>query len=113
MPLQDYYMPFLVQSHIARPDGFGGVVWGWADGTEIQGAYIQSTSDEMRVAEATGITSRGTFVTGINVLLEDGDVVRRVMDNLYLRITSLPMKSPEPAISEFIKYNVEKTEKPL
>ena len=112
MPLNDYYMPFFIQSHIAVSDGFGGVIWQWVDGAEIMGVYIQNTSTEARIAEATQITSIGTFVTGINVELEDGDVIRRTSDDLYLRITSLPMESPEPAISKFVKYNVEKTVRP-
>lgn len=112
MSLENYYEKFYMQNWISKPDGFGGVTWGWADGAEFMGQYIQDSSAEMRIAEAQGITSSGRFITGINMQIEEKDIIRRARDNLYLRITAIPIESPDPATSKFKTMNAEKTVAP-
>ena len=110
--LEFYYEKFFIQSQISYTDLFGDVHWRWADGADIQGIFIQNSSNEMIVAEAQGFTSIGTFATNINVPIEENDIVRRDSDGTYYRIKGVPVKSPEQAESQFLRANAERTEKP-
>ena len=111
MPLEDYYESFYVQNWTSKPDGFGGIIWEWGDGVEIRGVYIQNMSDEVRAAEAQGFKSVGTYITGINVLIEEGDVLRRTKDSAFIKIMGLPINAPEPAISKLRRMNAEIVER--
>ena len=107
--MNEYYEKFYIQQWATVPDGFGGWRWTWGDGIDFMGVYIQDQSTEMRIAEAQGISSIGTFATDINIPIEEGDVIRRESDNLYFRITGKPVKSPDPAVSKIQRMNAEKT----
>jgi len=108
--LEDYYEKFYIQNWESKPDGFGGLIWGWADGAEFDGVFIQDTSAEMRIAEAQGFKSSGTFATGINVPVTEGDVIRRSKDGVFFKITGTPKYAPEQAGSQFKRMNAGRTE---
>ena len=112
MPLENYFLPYLIQSFIAVPDGFGGVIWQFVDGAMIMGRYIQDTSSEARIAQAQGFTSIGIFITRINVMLEEGDFLRDPADNKYIKIVGLPIQSPAVAESQFRRMNAQMVDKP-
>lgn len=108
--IENYYEPFFIQNWVSRPDGFGGTGQFWDDGREILGTYIQNSSNEVRVAEAQGMASIGVFATGVAENVRDGDVVRRARDGAYFKITGIPMRAPEQAVSQFKKMNAERIE---
>ena len=110
--MEDYYKTYYVQSWIFQPDGFGWGIWVFADGAPIQGMYIQDQSSQMRIAESQGYKSVGTFVTGINVLLEEGDYVRDPDKNIIIKIVGMPVQSPDIAVSQLRRMNAEISETP-
>ena len=108
--VDNYFTTFYIQQWTTVTDGFGGWVWKWGDGIEFQGLYRQDQSTEMRIAEAQGISSIGTFITGMNIPIEENDVIRRESDGLYFKITGKPVMSPEPATVKIQRMNAERTE---
>ncbi|MCL2816122.1 MAG: hypothetical protein FWD23_16130 [Oscillospiraceae bacterium] len=108
--MSDYYEKFYIQQWLPKPGGFDGEIFGWSDGAEIRGLFIQDTSKEMRIAEAQGVNSLGTFATDINAAIKEGDVIRRESDNAYFRITGVSVKSPVPAMVQIQRMNAERTE---
>ena len=112
MALEKYYEKFYIQGETPSSDGFGGWIWNWSDAVEFDGLYIQNSSNEMQVAEAMGYRSAGTFAVNIKTPLEEGDIVRRVSDNTYIRITGLPLESPEIAASQIKRYSAAITQRP-
>lgn len=109
MALDNYYETFYLQEPVQVPDGFGGLEWKLGDGAGFMGLYNQDDSSEMRIAEAQGVSSSGTFVTGVDVPIKEGDTIRRASDDLYLKVTGKPINSPKSATSQFQKMNVQKT----
>jgi hypothetical protein len=107
--ITDYYDIFCLQKWATVSDGFGGEKWRWSDDIQFEGIYIQRQSDDARLAEAQGMSSIGDFVTGITVPLAKDDIIRRVSDNIYFRITGIPVKAPVPAMSKIQRMSAEMT----
>lgn len=70
------------------PDGRGGVKTVWAEGATIMAAYSFNSSIEARIAAQQGVNNRYTILTRKSVVLQFPDVVKRVSDGKYFRITS-------------------------
>jgi hypothetical protein len=107
MALNDYYKEFWLQAWTPQDDGFGGVQWALADGLKIMGGLSKARQGEVRVAEAQGLAAQYDFMTDIRLKLERDDVIRRVSNDTLYRITGLPEKSPEVAVSQFQLLPVE------
>ena len=73
---------------VTRPDGFGGYDEVYTDGAEIMAAITLKSSTEAQIAYQTGIKRLYVVVTEDAVKLKQGMRIRRVQDNLTLRITS-------------------------
>jgi hypothetical protein len=112
MALHDYFEPVYVQSWQAMTDGFGGVLWGWADGVEINVGFILDQSIEARVAEAQGIKSIYTIVSMLNSGIENNDVIRRIKDGAFYQITSDFNETPMVADVQFKQASAEKVLRP-
>jgi hypothetical protein len=108
--INDYYEAFVTQNRVSVPDGFGGIRADLVDCVTFMGLYRQDMSGEQRRADASGITSKGIFVTDISTQIKERDVIKRKRDGLYLNITSMPVESTDAAKSSFKTMNAEKSE---
>ena len=110
MSMIDYFEKHFLQERIREPSGFpppNEWIFTFGDGMVVDGVFLQSQSDEMMIASAQGIRTRGRFVLPPNVPLHDGDVIRREKDGLYIRIIGDPLESPEQAVSQIKSFVAE------
>lgn len=80
-----------------QADGYGGVVTVWIGGAPIQCAIVLDTSMEARRAAQEGVKSLYTVITSRSITLGYGDVIQRVSDGKYFRITSDGTDKKTPA----------------
>ena len=89
MPLLDNaFEEFAVYDKTMTNDGYGGIVPTWTKGVSIQAAIVCDTSSENKIAQALGSTSNYTLTTRRNVMLMYHDVIQRVSDSKFFRVTS-------------------------
>jgi hypothetical protein len=89
MSLIDDAMEQVVMLEKTRtPDGEGGFITAWAEGTQFNAAITFNTSMEARTAEKAGVTSLYTVTTARNAKLEYHDVFKRLSDSKVFRVTS-------------------------
>lgn len=69
-------------------DEYGSVKTRWIEGAPIMAAYSFNSSTEARVAAQQGVKNRFTILTSKTVVLQFPDVIKRVSDGKYFRITS-------------------------
>lgn len=86
--LSEAYEAFIIMDKRTVPDGYGGVETTWTEGAEIQAAATYNSSVEALTAQAAGATALYTITTSKAVNLQYHDVVKRVRDGKYLRVTS-------------------------
>lgn len=70
------------------PDGRGGVITTYKAGAEINVAYSFDSSTQARVAQQADTNDRYTLTTRRSVNLQYHDIVQRVRDGKYFRVTS-------------------------
>lgn len=70
------------------PDGEGGFMSEWTEGTEFDAAITFNTTMEARRAEKEGVTSMYTVTTSKNAMLSYHDVFKRLTDGKIFRVTS-------------------------
>ena len=73
---------------VTVPDGYGGVITEWHNGATFSAAVVLDTSMEARRAEAEGVKSLYTIVTNKSITLMYGEVVQRISDSKYFKVTS-------------------------
>ena len=71
-----------------RPDGVGGVITTWVEGSAFDAAFDFNTSLEARVAEQNGVKSLYTVTTRKDVLMRYHDAFKRIRDGKVFRVTS-------------------------
>ncbi len=108
--MDTYYTPWMLFKQQEVSDGFEGKTVKYVAGPEIMGLYAQDSSVQARLADAQTVTATGTFTTGVDVDIREGDILRQ--GELYLAVTGLPVDSPEMAVSQFKLMAVKKTEAP-
>lgn len=86
--LSEAFEDFVYMNKAIVDDGRGGVKTTWTEGATIQGALVLDSSLEGRVALAQGVTGVYTLTTRKSVILEYHEVLKRVKDGRYFRITS-------------------------
>lgn len=114
--MKHFYEPFFTQGLTQTPSGWpppNQWIYTYGDALEFKGLYIQDTSDQMRIAHAQGIKTRGRFVTAPDVPLSDGMTVRRMSDNVYFKIIGDPKQSPARARAQVKTFEAEITERPV
>lgn len=79
------------------PDGEGGYSVKWTEGAEFNAAMPLDTSLAARVAEAEGVTNVYTITVSKDIQLEFHDVIKRLSDGAYFRITSDGTDKKTPA----------------
>ena len=82
------YEPFIMMDKKTAPDGYGGFTTEWTDGATIQAYAGLDTSMQARIGEAQGVKSLYTITTSRAIVLDFHDVLRRVSDGQYFRVTS-------------------------
>lgn len=83
------------------PDGQGGVVTSFNDGSVFQAAIIKNSSAVERVAEKQGITASYTITTPSTVSLKFHDIFKRNSDNKTFRVISNALDSNPPKVATF------------
>ena len=69
-------------------DGYGGYTTTWTEGAEFKAAIVFDTSIEARLAQVQGVYSLYTVTTQRDLVLEYGEVFKRVRDNKIFKVTS-------------------------
>lgn len=86
--LTEYMENFIYMNKTIAPDGYGGYVTTYTEGTTIRAAAVINTSNEMMVAEQQGVKALYTITTGREVNLQYHDVLKRARDSKIFRVTS-------------------------
>lgn len=88
---------FVDRTHV--PDGQGGTVTSWVDGSAFRAALVLDDASEVVAAQAAGAKSVYRVAVDPSVVLEYHDVFRRVSDGAVFRVTSNSddKKTPERA----------------
>lgn len=71
-----------------HPDGFGGIVTDWKDGSEFMAAIVFDSSMQARIGQHQGVKSLYTVTTNKSIVMQFHDVFRRVEDGKIFRVTS-------------------------
>lgn len=100
MSLIDRMMePCVIVNKIKTADGEGGTVTQWQEGVEIKAAITLDSTMQARIAEREGVTSVYTITTKKSVQLDFHEVIKRLRDGKYFRITSDRGDKVSPAVS--------------
>lgn len=86
--LDDSMVSCVIMDKTTAADGYGGYTTNWSDGAPIQAAIVYNNSMEARIADKQGVTSLYTITTRKNINLQYGQVIKRLKDGKYFRITS-------------------------
>lgn len=70
-----------------QPDGYGGVITVWANGASFQAAVVLMSSTEVIAAAAQDTKSTYNILTDRAINLKFGEIIQRVSDGKYFRIT--------------------------
>ena len=93
------YEDFIIMDKMTTQDAYGSVVTEWADGAKIKAAAVKDESMQARIGEKQGVTSLYTIITPRSIILDFHDVVRRVKDGQYFRVTSNGTDKATPKIA--------------
>jgi len=104
---EKFYKRELVEVPSPFPPPWDIPSWEDGDGTEIDGVYLIEDSTEVRIAAAQGVRTRGRFCCHPGVSLQNGDTVRRVSDNVFIRLTGDPKRSPAKAKAQIQTFEAE------
>ncbi len=92
------------------PDGEGGFITTWQDGTEFQASIMLDASTQAVIAERQGMAKIYRVTTDKNAILDFHDVFRRVEDGQTFRVTSDGkdvQTPPNSAITPFSQVTAE------
>ena len=68
-------------------DGYGGVITVWQSGAQFLAAVVMMSSTEIIAAAAQDARSTYNVLTDRAIVLKYGEVIQRLSDGKYLRIT--------------------------
>lgn len=86
------------------PDGEGGFITTWNEGSRFRASITFDSSMQARVADAQGVSSLYTVTTTTNAHLEYHDVLKRLADGKVFRITSDGDDKQTPIRAKFGQY---------
>lgn len=103
MALDDYKEDFAFMEKVRVSDGLGGFTDQWKQGAIFRAGISTTQSTEMRLAEAQGVTSKYDIYVSLDIPLNFDDVIKRIKDNTYYRITSKieDMVTPKKAMLQY------------
>lgn len=105
----------VLMQKVRVPDGEGGFITKWTEGSGFKASITFDSSMQARVADKQGVTSLYTVTTAKNAKLEYHDVIKRLSDGKILRITSdgddqqTPMRA---AFGQYVQVSAEEWELP-
>lgn len=110
--LEEYSDDFLIMNKTTEDDGYGGYKIVWTEGATIRGALAPASQQEVTVADAMGEKTTHTLVIDKSLVLDYHDVIKRVRDGQYFRVTSSGGDTFTPANSslDLRKVTLEKWE---
>ncbi len=97
----DFASDCTMQVRTTEPDGEGGNVSTWADGSEFVAAITHDQTIQARKAESEGMHSTYTVTTDRSVHLDFHDVFRRESDGKIFRVTSDATDKMTPSRASF------------
>lgn len=101
MALSDFMTDELaVMDKVSKPDGFGGFVWTWQEGARFTGAAVRKSGSNLYIAQQQGMKETYSITTQASVVLERGDIVKRLRDGATLRVTTAPEDGTPPNVSD-------------
>lgn len=107
MAIDDFFEELQLIEKKSVSDGMGGFTSEYVEGAEFLGAVSVDNSMEALIAQQQGVKSLYTITVRKNVNLFYDDVIKRIRDNRYLRITSNKQDIESPNnISEMELYQV-------
>ena len=80
--------PFNIMDKSSHPDGYGGVIYMWTEGAEINGAIADMSEDEVVRAQQRGSRASYTFITDKSITLMYGDILKRANGSEYFKVTT-------------------------
>lgn len=96
---------FIMMHKVTISDGEGGFITQWENGAEFRASATFDTSMQARIAQSDGVSSLYTITTSKNAPLQYHDVIKRVSDGMYFRITSNGTDKKTPASAVFGDYS--------
>lgn len=84
----DALEPCFIMDKTTAKDGYGGVITTYVEGAEIEAAIVYGDTLQNLVAAVKEGKDSYTIITRRNVVLQFGDVIKRVSDNGMFTITS-------------------------
>lgn len=97
--ISDIYEKLIMIDKKTVSDGMGGFEEVFTEGAEFMGGIVFDNSTEARVAEKNGMLAIYTITVDSNVPIKYNDVIKRVSDGRYYKITSDPNDLVAPNIS--------------
>jgi len=95
---EEYLEPCFRINKTDVPDGYGGMTDTWVPSEDgFAAAFVLDTSTEARKAQAEGVTNLYTITVSKSVSLEYDDIIQRVSDESYFRVTSSGRDKRTPA----------------
>lgn len=86
--LDSAYEPFRFIEKRFSPDGEGGFIPTWSEGAEFKATADFATSSLSKIADALTEKVSCTITTSRTIVLEPMDVIQRISDGQYFRVTS-------------------------
>lgn len=86
--LDEYFEDFRIMNKAVVDDGYGGRETQWTEGATVKGAMVYEGSELNRIAEAVGSTTNYRFTCRRDLELDFHDVLKRVNNPKYFRITT-------------------------
>lgn len=86
--LDSAYEPFRFIEKRFAPDGEGGFIPTWSEGAEFKATADFASSSLAKIADTLTEKVNCTITTSRAIVLEPMDVVQRISDGQYFRVTS-------------------------
>ncbi len=107
--LDEAFEKFTIINKSQQPDGYGGIITVWTDGATFDGAMVLNSGNEVKIAQAMGVTSVYTLTVRKATELDYHTVIRRESDKKIFRLTSDTddKKTPKSATLDMRQYSAE------
>ncbi len=98
--LSDYFEHFCIMDKYTEADMFGAIVTHYVEGAPFMAGITSDSSTEARIAYRNGLKVMYTIVLPEGVNLRQDDVVKRLSDDMLLRVTSDCRDMHIPSVAE-------------
>lgn len=103
--LDDFARPCVLMEKQRIPDGEGGYIVAWTEGTSFDNYQVLDSSMEARIAEKDGVTSVYSALVDKTLPIEYNDYFKDTTTGLTYRVTSNPSEKETPKSATFaLKY---------